>query len=59
MWGFNEIDFAKVAQSFGCLGIRVEDPSALAPSLERALVAGRPVVIDVVTDHTIMGELSF
>jgi acetolactate synthase-1/2/3 large subunit len=59
MWGFNEIDFAKVAQSFGCLGIRVEDPSALAPSLERALGAGRPVVIDVVTDHTIMGELSF
>jgi acetolactate synthase-1/2/3 large subunit len=59
MWGFNEVDFAKVAKSFGCLGIRVEHASALAPSLERALGAGRPVVIDVVTDHTIMGELSF
>jgi len=59
MWAFNEIDFAKVAQSFGCLGVRVKHPSALAGSLEHALGAGRPVVIDVVTDHTVMGELSF
>lgn len=51
MWGFTPVDFAKVAQSLGCLGMRVETPDAIAPALEKALAARRPVVIDVVTDH--------
>jgi acetolactate synthase I/II/III large subunit len=51
MWGFNKMDFAKVAESLGCLGIRVEQPREMGPALERALAAGRPVVIDTVTDH--------
>jgi acetolactate synthase-1/2/3 large subunit len=59
MWGFNEIDFARVAEAFGCLGIRVEAPQQIAPALERALAADRPVVIDVVTDHRVMGETAF
>ena len=51
MWGFSPVDFSKVAASLGCLGIRVERPAEVAPALERALAAGRPAVIDVVTDH--------
>jgi acetolactate synthase I/II/III large subunit len=51
MWGFSQVNFAKVAESLGCVGMRVEKPSEVAPALEHALGAGRPAVIDVVTDH--------
>ncbi len=51
MWGFSQVNFAKVAESLGCVGMRVETPSEMAPAIERALDAGRPVVIDTVTDH--------
>lgn len=50
MWGFNDVNLADVARSFGCLGMRVEDPDDLPGALREALDAGRPVVIDVVTD---------
>ena len=59
LWGFESVDFARVAQDFGCMGIRVDKPDAISPALEQAIAAKRPVVIDVVTDHTIMGELGF
>lgn len=59
LWGFETIDFARVAQSLGCMGIRVDTPDAIRPALEQAIAAKRPVVVDVVTDHTIMGELGF
>lgn len=51
MWGFSRIDFAKVAESFGCMGLRVEQPAQMGPAIEKALAARRPVVIDTVTDH--------
>ncbi|HET7596690.1 MAG TPA: thiamine pyrophosphate-binding protein, partial [Burkholderiales bacterium] len=51
MWGFTPVDFSRVAQSLGCMGMRVETPDEIAPALEKALAARRPVVIDVVTDH--------
>jgi acetolactate synthase I/II/III large subunit len=51
MWGFSKVDFARVAESLGCLGIRVEKPAEMARALEQALAAQRPVVIDAVTDH--------
>ena len=51
MWGFTPVNFAKVAESLGCVGMRVERPDEVGPAIERALGARRPVVIDVVTDH--------
>jgi acetolactate synthase-1/2/3 large subunit len=51
MWGFNAVNFVKVAESLGCMGIRVEQPAQMAPAIEKALAARRPVVIDTVTDH--------
>jgi len=51
MWGFSDVNFAKVAESLGCVGIRVERPAELSKALERALTAGKPVVIDAVTHH--------
>ncbi|HJQ64549.1 MAG TPA: thiamine pyrophosphate-binding protein [Burkholderiales bacterium] len=51
MWGFTPVNFAKVAESLGCVGMRVEQPDGVAPALEKALKMNRPVVLDVVTDH--------
>ena len=50
LWVHREVDFAAIANEIGALGIRVEDPSQIAPALRRGLDAGRPTVIDVVTD---------
>ena len=47
---FGPTDFTKVAASFGVRGIRVEEPSAIAPALAEAIAANEPVVVDVVTD---------
>jgi acetolactate synthase-1/2/3 large subunit len=43
-------DFAALARAVGALGIRVEREADVAPALKQALVAGRPVVIDVLID---------
>ena len=50
LWTFNRVNFARIAEEMGALGIRVERAAEFAPALERALGAGRPVVIDVATD---------
>jgi acetolactate synthase-1/2/3 large subunit len=50
VWHFLDVDLAKVAQSIGCFGIRVERPSQLQSALEQAFAAGKPAVVDVVTD---------
>jgi acetolactate synthase-1/2/3 large subunit len=50
MWRFPEVNFAKIAEGFGCAGIRVEKPGDLGDALRRALAMERPVVVDVVTD---------
>ena len=50
LWTFRPVNFARVAEEIGALGIRVEKPGDLAPALARALSAKRPVIIDVVTD---------
>ena len=50
MWKFRELNLAKVAESLGCLGIRVEKPSELQPALEEALASGRPALVDVDSD---------
>jgi pyruvate dehydrogenase (quinone) len=43
-------DFAAFARQIGLEGIRVERPEEVAPALDRALAAGRPAVVDVLTD---------
>jgi acetolactate synthase-1/2/3 large subunit len=50
LWVFTDVDFARLAEDIGAIGIRVEKPGEFAPAMERGLNAGRPVVIDVVTD---------
>jgi acetolactate synthase I/II/III large subunit len=50
LWTFSKVDFARIAQDMGALGIRVEQASAFPAALAQALAAERPTVIDVVTD---------
>jgi acetolactate synthase I/II/III large subunit len=50
LWTYRETNFARVAEEIGALGIRVEKPADIAPAIQRALKAGRPVVVDVATD---------
>ena len=58
LWTFADVDFARLAEGMGAMGIRVEKPSEIGPALERALAAERPVVIDVVTDIEAMAPLA-
>lgn len=44
----SELNYAEIARSFDCHGIRVEDPEALAGALKEALATSGPTVIDVV-----------
>jgi acetolactate synthase-1/2/3 large subunit len=41
------IDYVRLAEACGCIGIRVESPAELAAALEQGLQATRPVVIHV------------
>ncbi|MFZ0723904.1 MAG: thiamine pyrophosphate-dependent enzyme, partial [Xanthobacteraceae bacterium] len=50
LWTFSKMNFARIAEDMGALGIRVEQASAFPAALAQALAANRPVVIDVVTD---------
>jgi acetolactate synthase-1/2/3 large subunit len=50
LWTYRPMNFAKIAEDIGALGIRVEKPSEIGPALAKALASGRPAVIDVVTD---------
>jgi acetolactate synthase-1/2/3 large subunit len=50
LWTFSKVNFARIAEDMGALGIRVEHPNGIAPALAQALAANRPAIIDVVTD---------
>ena len=50
LWTYSMVNFARVAEDIGALGIRVEKPGELAPAIQRALKADRPVIMDVATD---------
>jgi acetolactate synthase-1/2/3 large subunit len=58
LWTFRKVNFARIAEEMGALGIRVEKAGALGPALVAALKANRPVVIDVVTDMDALAPLA-
>ncbi|MDO5422530.1 MAG: biosynthetic-type acetolactate synthase large subunit [Eubacteriales bacterium] len=45
------VDFVKVAEAMGAVGIRVTKKEEVAPALEKAISLGRPVVIDCQIDQ--------
>ncbi|MCC8106450.1 MAG: biosynthetic-type acetolactate synthase large subunit [Clostridiales bacterium] len=44
------VDFVKVAEALGAVGIRVTNKEEFAPALQKAISLGRPVVIDCQID---------
>jgi thiamine pyrophosphate-dependent acetolactate synthase large subunit-like protein len=44
-------DLVKFAESFGAVGIRVEDASELNPALSKALESDGPVIVDVICGY--------
>jgi acetolactate synthase-1/2/3 large subunit len=50
LWTYRPMNFAKLAEDMGAIGIRVDRPGEIAGALAKALTADRPVVIDVATD---------
>ncbi len=52
------MNFARVAQDMGAIGIRVETPGDIGPALQRAYAADRPVIIDIVTDIEALAPLA-
>ena len=54
LWQFNDVDLSKVAESMGCFGIRVTDPTRIPNAIEEALASGRPAVVDVVSDMDVV-----
>ncbi len=58
LWTFNKMNFARIAEDMGALGIRVENAAAFPAALAQALAANRPAVIDVVTDIDALAPLA-
>jgi acetolactate synthase-1/2/3 large subunit len=56
LWRFRDVNFAQLAESFGCVGMRVERPQDLEGAIEHAVKANRPVVIDAITDTFAMAR---
>jgi acetolactate synthase-1/2/3 large subunit len=43
-------DFVKLAEAYGCVGLRATKPSEVLPTLEQAFSTPGPVVVDMVVD---------
>jgi acetolactate synthase I/II/III large subunit len=54
LWTFSKMNFARLAEDMGAVGIRVEKASEFPQALAKALAANRPAVIDVVTDIEVL-----
>jgi acetolactate synthase-1/2/3 large subunit len=50
MWHFSKVDFSKIAESMGALGIRVTKPAEVRSALDQAISSGRPAVVEVISD---------
>jgi len=58
LWTYRMVNFARIAEDIGALGIRVEKPAELGAAIHRALRADRPVVVDVATDIEALAPLA-
>ena len=45
-------DFVKLAESYGCVGIRARDPKELDQKINQMIEIDKPVIFDCVVDKT-------
>ena len=50
LWAFRKVNFARIAEEMGAIGVRIENPGEIAPAFKKALSAKGPVVLEVITD---------
>jgi acetolactate synthase-1/2/3 large subunit len=50
------VNFAKVADSMGCVGFRVDKPVDIQPTLDKALATGKPAIVEILSDATIRAK---
>lgn len=48
---YPEIDFCKIAETYGCWAKRVDAPQDIAPAITDAMRCGKPAIIDVRTER--------
>jgi acetolactate synthase-1/2/3 large subunit len=56
LWTFTDNNFAKIAEAFGCGGIRVERPGDIKDALKQAFAMNKPVVVDIVSDVDVLAK---
>jgi acetolactate synthase-1/2/3 large subunit len=44
------VDFVKLAEAYGALGLRAEKPSEVRPAIEEAVRSGRPALVEVLVE---------
>ena len=49
LWPFEDADFARIAESMGCLGLTVNKLSKPSSALDQAFASDKPVVVGVKT----------
>jgi thiamine pyrophosphate-dependent acetolactate synthase large subunit-like protein len=59
MWMFDDVNLANVAADLGCASYRVESPAEISVAVKSALAAGRPALVDVVTDVEVLPDPPF
>ena len=45
-----DVNWAKVAEGFGCHGVRVEKPGEIQSALQEAFASGKPGLVEVICD---------
>ena len=50
------VNLAKVADSMGCRGFRVEKPAEIKAALDKALACGKPALVEVISDGAIRAK---
>jgi acetolactate synthase-1/2/3 large subunit len=59
LWTYREVNFARLAEDIGAVGLRVEKPGEIGGAIDKALaVKDRPVIIDVTTDIEALAPLA-
>jgi acetolactate synthase-1/2/3 large subunit len=57
MWHFShDVNFARVAEAMGCVGIRVDRPDDIRPALDKALASNAPAIVEVISDVDAMSK---
>lgn len=50
LYAFGPVNFCNVAREMGLHAVRVEAPNDIAPAIQEALTAGKPALVEVLTD---------